>query len=88
MIDLDESLSMLRCPETGAALERIDETSLARLNEQIGAGRLCDLSGAPVERRLEDALRPEQRDFVYPVRGGIPNFVLDDRIPLPESESD
>lgn len=88
MMDLDESLSMLQCPETGAPLARLDEELLDELNSEIGDGTLRDVSGAPVERTLDAALRPEDADFVYPVRGDIPNFLLEDRIPLSEIDSD
>lgn len=84
MLDLETSLAELRCPETGAALERVDGETLEALNDAVAEDGLRDISGAPVEQVLDDALRPEDADFVYPVRAGIPNFLLEDRIPLPE----
>jgi uncharacterized protein YbaR (Trm112 family) len=85
MLDLETSLTQLRCPETGATLERIDGESLEALNAEVTDEGLQDISGAPVEEKLDGALRPEGADVVYPVRGGVPNFLLEDRIPLPES---
>ncbi|MFB6351064.1 MAG: hypothetical protein ABEN55_15680 [Bradymonadaceae bacterium] len=82
MRDLDAALSIFRCPATGRHVTRVDAATVERLNDAVEQGRLETLDGEPVERPLEAALQPEDTDFAYPVRGGIPDFRLDQRVPL------
>lgn len=87
MLDLEQSLSLFRCPVTGAPLEPASADSIDELNQKIARGDLRDVSGTPVDDPLEGALRPEGADFVYPVRDGIPNFLIDERLPLADDGS-
>lgn len=72
-----------QCPETGLDLERVDEETVELINQRIGAGELADAAGETVGNPVGGALRPRGRDFVYPVRDGIPVLLSEDRIPLP-----
>lgn len=87
MPSFNRLLDILRCPETGAALTALGDENLEELNRGIRADRLRDISGEPVRDELHGALQPEGAEFVYPVRGGVPNFLLEDRILLVDSNS-
>lgn len=73
-----------QCPETGLDLVRVADAEVRRLNDRIAAGDLVDASGDAVESPVDGVLRPEGRDFVYPIRDGIPVLLAEDRIPLPD----
>lgn len=83
MLAVEEMVELFRCPETGARLEVVDDDMLDDLNDAVRAGELSDAAGTPVEVPLDAALRPVDADFVYPVRDEMPNFVVENRIPLP-----
>ncbi len=82
MLDLEASISMFRCPETGCPVDLVDPARLRRLNDAIREGTARTLGDQRVERPLEAALRPDGADFVYPVRDGIPDFTPESRIAL------
>lgn len=82
MRDLASALAMFRCPATGRPVELIEATTLERLNEAIAGGNLETVRDEIVDEPMEAALRPEEADFVYPVRDGVPDFSLDERIRL------
>ncbi|MGM0555878.1 MAG: Trm112 family protein [Myxococcota bacterium] len=73
-------ITQLRCPETQQPLEFLDDAARAALNDSIEAGELVYEDGRQVDRPLEDALLREDGRYVYPVRDGVPNLLLADRI--------
>jgi uncharacterized protein YbaR (Trm112 family) len=73
-------IAQLRCPETQQPLELLDDAACSQLNEQIEAGDVVCEDGRQVERPIEDALLREDGRFVYPIRDGVPNLLLADRI--------
>lgn len=82
MRDLESSLHLFRCPDTGKPVELLDSERLDQLNTAIADGELRTVDGEPVDRPLGAALHPEQTGFVYPVRNGIPDFMQTSRLPL------
>lgn len=72
----------LRCPETGQELSPLGDERLDDLNEAIRSGELTNEAGEPVERTLESALVREDDDVAYPIRDGVPNLLMGDRISL------
>ena len=82
MRDLEANLSLFRCPASGRSVERVGAETLRRLNAAIEDGGVETLGGEVVEQSIDDALRPDGEDFVYPVRDGIPDFSLDGRLPV------
>ena len=87
MRDLEAFLDIFRCPDSGRPVDLADESLVEQLNAAISAGRLRDYSGTPVDEPIEEALRPAGADYVFPVRGGIPSFILDTRLPLEALEA-
>lgn len=78
----EQSLSMLRCPETRQKLQLIDATHLAQLNEKIAAQTLTNRSGAKLERPLDGGLVREDGQIVYPILDRIPILLADEGIQL------
>ena len=86
-LDHLRALDQLCCPETRQSLDPADEELCDELNAGIQEGELCDESGEVVDRSIEGALVRSDGEVAYPIRNGIPNLLLDDRIPL-EEDSD
>lgn len=82
----DSFSKLLRCPETRQQLRELDDSKLGELNEAIRQGELLSEAGSPVEETLEGGLIREDDAVVYPIRGGVPNLLLDDRIPLSSAQ--
>jgi uncharacterized protein YbaR (Trm112 family) len=79
-----DDLSRLRCPESRQQLERLPNDRLRELNDAIAEGETLTEDGRPVQRPLDAGLVREDGRYVYPVRDGVPNLLLDDRIPIEE----
>jgi uncharacterized protein YbaR (Trm112 family) len=79
---MDLMTRIYRCPETHQPLEELDETRLSEINEAIRAGELLDHAGATVQQILDAGLMRDDGTCVYPVRDGVPNLLVDDRIAL------
>lgn len=77
----DELVSLLADPETHAPLTAASEADLALLRAAIarGAARRRDGGAVPT---FEAAFLTADRKVAYLVEGGIPNFVVDERIEL------
>jgi len=80
---LDEAfVSELICPETRQKLRRADNALIARLNEQIVRGTLKNRNGESVREPLDDGLLREDGKVLYPVRGDIPEILIEEAIEL------
>ena len=78
----EQSLAMLRCPETRQKLQLIDAAHLAQLNEKIAARTLVNRSGTKLERPLDGGLVREDGQIVYPILDRIPILLADEGIQL------
>ncbi|QDG53382.1 hypothetical protein FIV42_22340 [Persicimonas caeni] len=86
MASADSLSKLLRCPETRQELRPLDDSKLDELNEAIRAGELHNHAGDEVEQTLDAGLIREDDAVVYPIRDGVPNLLIDDRIPLKDSD--
>ena len=83
---LDEAfVRQLICPETRQKLHRAEDSVIARLNEQIAQGTLKNREGQPVLVRLDGGLAREDGKILYPVRGDIPEMLIEEAIDLTSS---
>jgi uncharacterized protein YbaR (Trm112 family) len=81
MID-PQFLALLRCPETGQALELASPEQLARVEAARAAGMLRDRMGKTVGERVVAGLVREDGNLLFPIREDIPVLLLDDALPL------
>lgn len=77
-----KDVSALRCPETRQSLELMGGEQLESLNDAIRAGDLQADGGGDIERPFDAGLVREDGRFIYPVRDGVPNLLLADRIDI------
>jgi uncharacterized protein YbaR (Trm112 family) len=75
-----ELLKILCCPETHQALRLAEPELIAQLNRQAAAGTLENHSGETVGEPLEAGLLREDRQFLYPIRKGIPVLLIGEAI--------
>ena len=73
---------LLRCPTTHQRLLPVTRKWIDRLNARIRAGELSDESGRVVTEVIDDGLVSQDDQFLYPVRAGIANMFIADRIIL------
>ncbi len=78
----DDLNQMLRCPETLQPLSLLETAALGTLQDAIIDGRAHTTSGAPVLEAIEAAMVREDQGVAYPIRAGILNMLLSDRIDL------
>jgi uncharacterized protein YbaR (Trm112 family) len=78
----EQSLSMLRCPETRQPLRLIDAAQLTQLNDRIAARTLTNRSGTKLERALDGGLVRDDGQIVYPIIDRIPILLADEGIAL------
>jgi len=78
----DETLGLLRCPETGSRLACADLAIVSELNKSVEAGQLQNRAGRPVEKRLDGGLVRAEGDVLYPIFDQIPVLLRDEAIPL------
>ena len=73
-------IHLLRCPETGSALQPLDSKKVELLNESIRKGNLVNRLGKSIQQELEGALVNESRSWVYTIRSGIVSLIQDEAI--------
>lgn len=81
MIDPD-LLSILCCPETHQPIAPAEPALVEKLNRQIAAGQLRNRAGLEVKDPIDGGFVRQDGKYLYPVRGGIPDMLIDDAIPL------
>jgi len=75
-------LEILCCPESHQSVALAEPSLVESLNQQIGAGRVQTRGGQTVTEPIEAGLIRADRKYVYPIRQGIPNMLIDEAIPL------
>jgi uncharacterized protein YbaR (Trm112 family) len=78
----DSFAQTLVCPETRQTLGRLDEEALEKLNEAIRNGDVTNEAGDTLDRPLEAGLMRADEAMIYPIRDGVPNLLIPDRIPF------
>lgn len=76
-------LAILCCPETHQGLTLAEPALVDAINQQIAAGTMRNRSGQPVKEKLDGGLVRADRQWLYPVRQGIPVMLIDEALPLP-----
>jgi uncharacterized protein YbaR (Trm112 family) len=79
-------LDIVCCPATHLPLKLMPESTLARLNDRIGAGRLRFRDDTPVTEPLVQALMTADERLAYPVRDDIPLLLEEQAILLAQAE--
>jgi uncharacterized protein YbaR (Trm112 family) len=77
-----ELLEILVCPETRQPLALAGADVLARLNEEIDAGRLRNRGGDAVDKRISEGLVREDGKILYIVDDDIPVMLVEESIEL------
>jgi uncharacterized protein YbaR (Trm112 family) len=77
-----ELLEILVCPETKQPVLEAGAEVLARLNEEIEAGRLRNRGGEAVTKPLAEGLVREDGKVLYPVDDGIPVMLIEESLLL------
>lgn len=73
-------IQLLRCPESGSALQPLEAENVESLNQAIRDGKLVNRMGKSIVDELEGALVNESRTWVYTVRSGIVSLIQDEAI--------
>ncbi len=73
---------LLRCPESHERLLPVTGKWVQRLNKQIAAGELQTQKGEHVTSPVDDGLITADDRYLYPVRNGLVNMFIADRIVL------
>jgi uncharacterized protein YbaR (Trm112 family) len=77
-----ELLEILVCPETRQPVALAEADVLARLNEEIDAGRLRNRGGDAVAKRIAEGLVREDGKILYIVDDDIPVMLVEESIEL------
>ena len=83
MID-KELLKILRCPETRQVVHYLEGEIFSKINAAISSGTLENRGHQTLQGPIEAGLLREDRKFLYPIVGGIPNMLIDEAIPFAE----
>lgn len=75
-------LEILVCPETKQPVAPAGSELLARVNEQIRAGRVRTRGGRAVSEPILEALLREDGRILYAVDDGIPVMLIEESIEI------
>lgn len=77
-----ELLALLCCPESRQELQMADAALIERLNVRIGQGTARNRAGEIIREPLQGGLVRGDRQWLYPIRNGIPVLLVPEAIPL------
>jgi uncharacterized protein YbaR (Trm112 family) len=77
-----ELLEILVCPETKQPVAPAGPELLARVNEQIRAGRMRTRGGRAVSEPIAEALVREDQRVLYAVDDGIPVMLIEESMEI------
>jgi uncharacterized protein YbaR (Trm112 family) len=84
---VDQSLlDILVCPETKQALRVADVALLEQVNASFRKGNLTNRGGQRVATPVEAGLVRKDGAVLYPVRDDIPIMLIDESIPLSQTQ--
>ena len=75
-----ELIRILCCPESHQPVALAEHDLVERLNHAIKSGQIKNRGGQPVTDTMDGALLREDRQWLYPVRLGIPIMLVDEAI--------
>ena len=79
-------LEILCCPKTKVPVVMLPDEKLARLNQEVEAGRLVYADGSKVDKPLQEGLITEDNARVYRVDDDIPVMLVDQAIETKQIE--
>ena len=86
---LDESLlKMLQCPQDHSPLALAEKQIVDRLNRGIDAGRIVNVCGHRLKKRIDGGLVRQAGDLLYPILQEIPVMLPDEAVPLAQLDQD
>lgn len=71
MTTAHEHLPILRCPITRSSLRELNADELATLNERVRNGLARTVTGARVDREIDDVVVSDSVEIAYPVEDGV-----------------
>lgn len=80
MVQLKPMTHVYRCPETHQTLGELDAANVRKVNEAVRAGALKNHAGEVVQKIIDGGLVNADQTYIYPIRDGVPNLLIDDRI--------
>jgi uncharacterized protein YbaR (Trm112 family) len=80
-------LAILCCPVTHKGLSLARPDLLKKVNAAVGAGRVVNREGTPLDAALKEALVTDDGKLLYPVRDGIPVLLEAEAIGLDQLEA-
>ncbi len=86
MADEPTLAELLCCPQSHQPLLPVTKKWCDDINRRIEAGELNDDSGNVVEESIDDGFVTNDDRFLYPVRNGVPNLFISDRIVLKSAD--
>ena len=81
MVDI-HLLEILCCPESKQGVAIIEQSVVDKINAEIVAGGLKNRGEEEVKEKIDTGLLREDKQYVYPVRDGIPVMIVEEAIPF------
>ena len=81
-----ELLDILLCPDSKQSLTLAEPALLDTLNRRIRQGTLKNRAGTVVSDPIDGGLVREDRRYLYVIRDDIPVMLIDEAIPLQETD--
>ena len=78
----EELMKILRCPETKQEFDYIEGAVISRINDAIKEGILKNRGDQAIQAPIEAGLLRKDRQYLYPIMGGIPIMLIDEAIPF------
>ena len=79
-------LDILLCPDSKQSLTLAEPALLDTLNRRIRQGTLKNRGGTVVSDPIDGGLVREDRRYLYVIRDDIPVMLIDEAIPLQETD--
>jgi uncharacterized protein YbaR (Trm112 family) len=79
-------LDILLCPDSKQSLTLAEPALLDTLNRRIRQGTLKNRAGTVVSDPIDGGLVREDRRYLYVIRDDIPVMLIDEAIPLQETD--